>query len=70
MGSPLVKVNGGGGRITLTDDRVVLELKVLESGQATLNAPHMPPSQVCKILTGLVIDLVFATMNQTEIPKT
>lgn len=68
MGSPLIKVNGG-GRIALTDDKVILELKVMESGQATLHAPHVPPAQVCKILQGLITDLMFASINQSETPK-
>lgn len=67
MSSPLVK--NGNGRIMLTDDKVVLELKVMESGQASLHAPLIPPAQVCKILQGLITDLMFASIQAKEEPN-
>lgn len=52
--SPLIEVPG---------DQVVIDLKVWKSGKVQLQAPLMPPQDVCKFLSNISIDVMFAALG-------
>lgn len=66
MASRLVK-NGSG--IELPNDEPILELRVMKSGQVHLQAPAVHPRDVCKLLYGITVDLMFGSFQAAEIPK-
>ena len=47
--------------------RVVLDLKADEFGNVTLYAPGVPVEGVVKIMIGLVIDLIFQSLEKKRI---
>lgn len=61
MSNPLVK---GNGAIVNPFAKKILSLEVLDDGTMNLHAPSVPPNTICKILTGLMIDLMFQAYSQ------
>ena len=66
MASRLVK---NGSPIELPNDDVIIELKIMRSGQIHLQAPMVHPRDVCKLLQGVAVDLMFSSFQPAEIPK-
>lgn len=68
MSNPLVKGNGGGA-IVNPFAKKILSLEVLDDGTMNLHAPSVPPNTICKILTGMMIDLFFQSYTQPGQPS-
>lgn len=64
MSSRLVK--NGIPRIEIPNDEPIIELKVMKSGQVYLQAPRVHPRDVCKLLNGVIVDLMFASFQKEE----
>ncbi len=61
-------VNKGIPRIELPNDEVIVELRIMKSGQMHLQAPQVHPRDVCKLLHGVTVDLMFASFQKEEEP--
>jgi hypothetical protein len=59
-------LKGGNGNIEIPGDDVILSLELTRSGRVNLQAPTMHPSQVCKLLFNLVVDLMFGSFQSQE----
>ena len=55
--------------LVLTDDVVIVELKVYQSGKIQLAAPGVHPKDVCKILHNLMLDVQYASLQPAEVTK-
>jgi len=66
MSSRLIK---NGSQIEIPGDEVVVRLYIMKSGQIKLEAPTVHPKDVCKMLTNLSLDLMYASLQPVEIPK-
>lgn len=60
-------VKNGNGLVLPGDDAVLLELVIRQSG-VQLKSP-LPPNDVCKLLSNLSIDLMFAHFQIKEVSK-
>lgn len=63
MSSKLVKI-GNGSSIEIPNDDVVVDLKITRSGKVNLQAPLISPKDLCKLLSNLSIDVMFANIQQ------
>jgi hypothetical protein len=59
MSSKLVK--GNGGAIVNPFAKKILSIEATDDGQTKIESP-LPPDEVCKILSNLIIDLQFKYM--------
>lgn len=58
-----------GSPIELPNDEVVVEIKIMASGKMILNAPRVHPRELCKMLSGIQYDLMYASFQPQEAPK-
>lgn len=61
--SKILKLNSS---IELPNDEVVLELKMTKSGKIILHAPTIHPREVCKIISNVMLDLMFGTFQSDD----
>lgn len=67
MSSKLIKQTGH--RIELPNDRVLVDLKIYASGKIQLQAPEVSPADLCKLLYGIGVDVMFASLTKQEEKK-
>lgn len=63
------KLVNNGSPLHLVNDEVVLNLKITRSGKIELQAPAMHPRDVCKMLSNLSYDLMYASLQAAEMSK-
>lgn len=61
MSSKLLKEQG---RVDLPIDEAILQLTIRKSGAVTLHAPNVHPKDTCKLLSNLVIDVMFQYLSK------
>jgi hypothetical protein len=68
MSSKLVKHQPG--LIVDPNDQVIVDLKIWKSGTVQLQAPHVHPKDLTKLLNNIITDLTYAALTpQQETPK-
>lgn len=60
------KVLKSGGGLTLVGDDIVVKIQITQSGKIMLDAPTVPPQVLCKMLSDLVIDIMYSSFKPAE----
>lgn len=58
-----------GHLLELPNDRVLIDIKVFESGKIQLQAPLVDPAYVCKMLGNIIVDVTYAALKPVEVPR-
>lgn len=66
MSNRLIK---NGSQIEIPGDEVIVSLKIFQSNKMQLEAPTIHPRDLCKMLSGLIYDLQYASLQSIEVPK-
>jgi len=66
MSSRLIK---NGSPIAVVGDETIVKLSIFKSGTMQLEAPSVHPKELCKMLSNLIHDITYASLQPAEIPK-
>lgn len=66
MSSKLIK---SGSSLEVVGDEIVASIRILRSGQIQLEAPTVPPMQLCKMLNNLIFDVMYASLQPAEVQR-
>jgi hypothetical protein len=64
MSSKLVKQPGH--IIELPNDKCVVNLKIFASGTVQLQAPEVSPTDLCKLLNNVIVDVTYAALSKSS----
>lgn len=64
-----VRMVKNGSGIEVVGDEVVAHIRILKSGQIQLEAPTVPPQILCKMLSNVIMDLMYASFQSAEVNR-
>jgi hypothetical protein len=66
MSSRLIK---SGSQIEIPGDEVIVSLKIYKSNKIQLEAPLVHPRDLCKMLSNLIYDITYASLQGIDVSK-